>query len=525
MFCVKQKERDLAMKRNLFTVCAAGLAALLLAGCACTEPAAAPAPKPQAKPVVSGTCPVITTAGNLTTAQMAIPTGDVNSSVVLLETITTSEVYVGEAVDYEMKVTNLTDCPLTDVVLTSVIPANFDLKGSAPQAQVSPNGEAQWKLGDLAGKETKSVKVRGIPTQAGPFVSCSKVDYRPVLCTSFVAVAPKLTLDKTMTDAVLLCDPIQIKLVVANPGTGVLRGVKVVDTLPEGLTVDGQKQVTFDAGDLASGQSKTFDFVARASRTGSFTNSAVATAGSLKAEDTAAVVVTKPVLAITKVATKEQFAGRDIVYDIKVTNTGDAPAANLVVEDILPAGVTVVSTSAGGVVSAGKVQWTVPSLAPKAEAAFQIKVKAMSHGTLTNKATAAAVCADAVAASADTNVIGMPAVLLEVIDVHDPLSLGDEEVYTITVTNQGTAPDTNITLVCKIEKEFMTFVAAGGATAGTHADGVVKFQPLPSLAPRAQAVWQVKTKGIKAGDVRFHVEMTTDQLGRPVNETEATQVY
>lgn len=512
------------MKRNLFTVCAAGLAALFLAGCACTEAGSGPASSPAPRAAASGSCPVISTSQGLTTAQMAIPTGDVASSVVLLETITPAEVYVNEMVDYEIKVTNLTDCDM-DVVLLSTIPGNFELKGSAPQAQINKDGEATWDLGRLAGKETKSVKVRGVPNQAGAFVSCSKVLYQPVICTSFVAVAPNLTLTKSMTPEVVACDPIQVKLVVANSGTGTLRGVKVVDTLPAGLSANGQQQVTFDAGDLGAGQSRTFEFAAQASRTGQFTNSAVATAGSLKAEDTASVVVRKPALAIAKTATEEQFAGRDITYDIKVTNTGDAPAANLVVEDILPAGVTVVSTSAGGVVGQGKVQWTVPSLAPNAEANFQVKVTAPNQGRLTNRATAAAVCAEAVAATAATNVIGMPAVLLEVIDVHDPLNVGGEETYIITVTNQGTAPDTNITIVCKIEKEFMTFLGAGGATAGAHADGTVRFQPLPKLDAGEKATWQVKTRGTKPGDARFHVEMTTDHLTRPVNETEATQVY
>jgi len=489
---------------------------------------AAPAPAQKAQPqpaMVTGTCPVITTAGGITTAKMAIPTGEVNSSVVLLETTTPAEVFVGDAVDYKMTVTNLTDCPLTDVVLTSMIPANFDLKASAPQAQINKDGEAMWMLGDLAGKESKSVTVRGVPTQAGPFVSCSKVDYRPVLCTSFVAVAPKLTLTKTMASDVMACDLIPIKLVVANSGTGTVRGVKVVDPPPEGLTTDGgATQKTFDAGDLAAGQSKTFELTAKASRTGKFTNSAVATAGALKADAKADVTVRKPVLGITKTATKNQFAGRDIVYDIKVSNTGDAPANNLVVTDDLPAGVTVVSASNGGVATPGKITWNVGSLAPAASATFQVTVKALAQGTFKNTASAAAVCADAVAASAVTDVVGKAAILLEVIDVEDPLSLGDEETYTITATNQGTAPDTNIVIVCKIE-DSMTFVSAGGQTEGSHAAGVVTFKPLASLASKGVAVWHVKVKAVKKGDVRFAVEMTTDELKRPVNETEATQIY
>ena len=53
----------------------------------------------------------------------------------------------------------------------------------------------------------------------------------------------------------------------------------------------------------------------------------------------------------------------------------------------------------------------------------------------------------------------------------------------------------------------------------------VTFQPLPSLAPKAKATWRVTVKALKAGDVRFTAVMNTDQLTRPVQETEATHLY
>jgi uncharacterized repeat protein (TIGR01451 family) len=460
----------------------------------------------------------------MTTAKIAIPTGNLDTSVVMLSTTTPAEVYVGEEVKYDMAVTNLTDCTLDDVILTAEIPDNFTFKGSAPQAQMK-GGVAQWDLSKLDGKETKTVKIVGVPTQAGSFVSCAKVTYTPICCTSFVAVAPKLTLEKTMPADVLICDDIPIKLVVGNGGTGTIKGAQVVDTLPDGLvSSDGKTQVTFNAGDLAAGQSKTFEMVAKAKRTGTFTNKAVATAGSMKAEDAATVTVRQPVLSITKTGTKTQFSGREVSYDISVMNKGDAPATNLVVEDVLPANMTFTSASGAGTFGQGKVTWTVGSLAPQAKVDFKVTGTIAGNGEVKNTATAVATCAQGVSASAATVVVGKAAILLEVVDEADPLTVGDVETYTITATNQGTAPDTNIKIVCKIEDNEV-FVSAGGASNATHANGVVTFAPVASLAPKAEAVWQVKVKGVKVGDVRFSVEMTTDELSRPVKETEATQIY
>ena len=51
------------------------------------------------------------------------------------------------------------------------------------------------------------------------------------------------------------------------------------------------------------------------------------------------------------------------------------------------------------------------------------------------------------------------------------------------------------------------------------------FAPLAKPAPKAKAEWRVVVKAVKAGDVRFKVTMNTDQLTRPVEETESTNLY
>jgi hypothetical protein len=53
----------------------------------------------------------------------------------------------------------------------------------------------------------------------------------------------------------------------------------------------------------------------------------------------------------------------------------------------------------------------------------------------------------------------------------------------------------------------------------------ISFAPLRSLEPRVKAVWRVVVRGVRAGDIRFKVTMSSDQLTIPVEETEATHVY
>lgn len=281
-----------------------------------------------------------------------------------------------------------------------------------------------------------------------------------------------------------------------------------------------------DAGDLAAGASRTGTIQLKATEPGVYTFDPMATAdGDLKASGTAVTTtVLQPVLALGATGPDNRFIGRSFTHEFTVTNKGDGPAANTMVECTLPADAQDVAASSGGTVSGKKVVWQLGTLAPKASKAVSVTMTSAAAGSMNSMAAASAKCAMRVAADAKTVITGISAVLLEVVDVADPIEVGANETYVITVTNQGSAPDTNVQITCTLEKA-MQFVSASGATQGRNEAGVIKFAPLPTLAPKAKATWQVIVKAGEPGDVRFKAVMNSDQLGRPVEETEATKFY
>jgi hypothetical protein len=145
-------------------------------------------------------------------------------------------------------------------------------------------------------------------------------------------------------------------------------------------------------------------------------------------------------------------------------------------------------------------------------------------GTIRNVATARAYCAGAVADDASTIVAGIPAILLEIVDSPDPVEVGAETIYTITVTNQGSTPGTNIVVSCNLEDQA-EYAGSRGTTRAIVAGKAITFAPVASVAPKAKAQWQMRVKAIGSGNIRFHVSMNSDQLTRDVQETEATHFY
>lgn len=246
-----------------------------------------------------------------------------------------------------------------------------------------------------------------------------------------------------------------------------------------------------------------------------------ATGASAEAAET--MLMKGPALDITKSCPSLRYVGRDATFEIVVTNRGDGPAANVVVTDAIPAGVDFLNADNDGKREGSNVVWRIASLDAGQSRTLKINVKCNQITTVKNTATVT-YCAEA-SATCELTVKGVPAILLECVDDPDPIELGGQVTYTIAVTNQGSAMDSNIRLVCTLPPE-LEFVKCGGATEAKADGATVTFAPLASLAPKARAEWKLTAKGAKTGDVRFRVEMRSDQIGsNPVMETESTHVY
>jgi uncharacterized repeat protein (TIGR01451 family) len=278
---------------------------------------------------------------------------------------------------------------------------------------------------------------------------------------------------------------------------------------------------------LPAGANRTISIALKANRTGNYVNNAVAVAdGEITAESgDVTTVVRKPMLTITTSAADTGYVNMEVPFNVTVTNTGDFPAMNTVIENIVPQGLAYVRSSQGSNVNNGRVLWKVDRIAPGQSVTTSVSMIPSIVGNVENTFTASADCADAVSATARVQIKGAPGILLEVLDTTDPIKVGNTTTYRIIATNQGSIPVTNIKIVATLTNA-MSYVTSVGATKSTfNQDGTVTFEPLTWLAPRTQAIWEVTVRAAAEGDVRFKAEMTGDQLASPVMETESTHFF
>lgn len=456
----------------------------------------------------------------------ALPTGDKQTSAVLLSKGFPSEVQRNAPFDYVIEVSNLTNHKLEDVVVTDRIPAALKIRSSHPAMASTEGGVARWTFSELAAGGKQTIVVTGSTSEIGKLRSCANVSYDTLVCSSISVVEAAIKLTKTAPSEITVCQQIPVKYVVTNTGTGTARDIIITETLPANLTTVDKKPLSFRVESLGARQSKEFTVKLKASKPGTYSGAATAKgAGSLTAKSSStSTIVRQPKLTITSEAPKQGFLGRGVTQNITVTNVGDYEARDSKLEQNIPAGAKLTSATGGGRKSGNKVVWNLGTIKVRGNRNVSATFLPTTAGILTSTATAEAHCADPVKSTATTNLVGIPAILMEVIDVEDPIPVGDEETYEIRVTNQGTAPGTDIKIVCTIE-DSMVHVSSGGATRGTAVGNTITFVALRSLAPKAKATWRVKVRSVTEADARFKVIMTSAQSKRPVEETESTRFY
>lgn len=446
--------------------------------------------------------------------------------VVQLDTMMPAQVQAGTEFEYTIKVTNLTDEVLTDVIVTDVSASNFQPVRSTPPPAIEQD-KIKWIFPQIGPRQTMQIDGIAVASSGGEVINYIDVAYTTPVRLRTISLQPKIIISKSAPAEISACAPILYIFKVENVGTGPANNLRLYDTLPQGLTTtDGNSSIDIPIGTLGVGASRTISVALTASRTGIYVNNAVAIAdGEITAESgEVTTTVRKPVLSITSTAPQTDYVNMELTYDIAVTNTGDWPAVDTVIENAVPQGMRFVRGSQGVNFTDNKVLWKVVRINPGDTVNTSVTFIPSVVGPIENTFRASAVCADVVAATAKTEIKGAAGILLEVGDTADPVRIGNTTTYRIVATNQGTVPVTNILIKAALENS-MTHVSNAGATKGQLSEGTITFEPLTWLAPRTQAIWEITVNAATEGDVRFKAEMTADQLDSPVMETESTHFY
>lgn len=464
---------------------------------------------------------------------MAFPTGDRKNSDLLVEQIGANQVRAGRPYTYQLRVTNLTDQALSGVVLRQRIPENFRLaENNSGQVAAAEGGQTQINVGDLGPRQSKTYQVTGTATGGGMLDTCLSAQFNPpTLCARLPIVAPAIRATAEGPSRVDVCQDAVYRYTITNTGTGTARDVVLQENLPDGLqTADGQRAVSINVGDLAQGQSKNVTARLRPRQAGNFTTRAIvrSDAGEVQTQEVTTNVVA-PRLAVTMTGPTDGYMGEPLAYQVTVKNNGDAAAANTKLRFGATPGMVqfVDATGADGAKLAeeheGQGQ-NLGTLRPGESRAVTVHFQPRQQGAVGLNATTESNCSQPVTTYANTTIQTITASALVVTHDPDPVPVGGNVVYHITVQNKGTAADRDVKVTATLP-EGEQFVRATGKTEGANNGQTISFGAIPVLEPKQSVSWDVTAKAVQAGDVKFQASMISRATPKAAVKVEPTKLF
>ncbi|HEY3322176.1 MAG TPA: Ig-like domain-containing protein [Planctomycetota bacterium] len=191
-------------------------------------------------------------------------------------------------------------------------------------------------------------------------------------------------------------------ITVSNAGPDAATNIAVTDVLPVGLAFMSSDDATYDPSapdnvwdiaSLASGASVSLHITATVTGTSAITNTASLTADQPDPTppQPASVSLTPAYADLSLSKTVDNATpnlGSNVLFTITVSNAGPDAATNIAVTDVLPAGLSFVSSDdATYDPSAPDNIWNIPSLASGSSAALHITATVTGTSALTNTAT------------------------------------------------------------------------------------------------------------------------------------------
>jgi uncharacterized repeat protein (TIGR01451 family) len=451
----------------------------------------------------------------------------VQSPSLTIEKFAPAEVQIGKPAVFEVLVRNVGKVRAQNVTVHDQVPKKTRLLGTTPQAQRSPEGDLVWNLGTLEPGAEQTVQLELMPTDEGEIGSVATVHFAAHSSVRTVATRPELQLEVSTSKEVMIGGELALTIKISNPGTGPATGIVLKEVVPDNFTHPGGSELEYEVGDLKPKETRELELVLKAAKAGVGTNVLTARGdGSLQARSQSELEVIAPSLAIEMSGPKRRFLEREATYTVSISNPGTAAARDVELVTYLPQGFDFVRADNYGEWDAQTraVRWSLEELPPSETGSVSLTTMPVAAGE--HKLLIEGSAGQGLSARQEQSVLveGVAAILFQVIDVEDPIEVKGETTYEIRVVNQGSKAATDVELQAVLDPQ-MKALSADGPTQHAIDRGIVRFDKLPRLAPKADTTYRIRVQGLNAGDLRMRVQVVTNEITTPIVKEESTRVY
>ncbi len=501
-------------------------------------PAPAPA-KPAAErvapPPAAMPAPAVRPLPSAAPAAREVPRVDRIAPRIEISQTVPAEAKQTDVIPVELVVANRGPAAVEKLIVTVELPEGVDFVGGTP-SPARNRDTLIWSLGQLPGGQERVLRYRATikpGADLAEFAPVATARYDAALATPVRLMRPLLVVEVAAAAEAVVNGPVSFQIKIANKGNCPANNVVLRAPLPPELKHPYGPELENDLGSIEPGAQRTLTLPLTAVRAGRTVARLTVTAdGAAPSVKEIPLDVRKIDFSIQAAVARTRVLNRPIEYQFTMANEGAAPTAEARVVAALPRGVSFVHASDPGVYDAAlhQVSWSLGHLKPSERKLATLTGVANELGTQVCKASASANGIERVA-ECQTVVQGVAALQVGLLDTVDPLDVGGVTLYEIKLVNQGTAAQSNIVVRCLVppELEAMDTRVVGADSRGPSAKdkigAEIAFTPIAAMPPKGEAIFKIKARAKKAGDVRFRVEVSSDQHRRPIVKEEATRIF
>lgn len=437
-----------------------------------------------------------------------------------------SDINVGQSCDLLLTVKNSGQANASDVVVDVYFPRSVRLTAASPQPVAAENSVV-WKFPTLDAGEEREIRIAMIPTQRGEISANANVRFSSAATMLLAVEEPLLKLAMQGPSEVMLGESASHVVSVSNPGTGIAHNVTVEVTIPEGLKHPKGKRLKMELGSLSPGEQRSVRLSLTAVTGGRQTVGVEAASGTeLRQTASSAISVLAPSLKLAVAGPALRYIGRDARYSLSLTNDGQAVTNNVRATYAVPKGFRYLAASRGGKYDENTrtVTWFVGSVSPKEAIELTLKLKPVELGDFAHRARVISEHGAVAEATADTRIEGTASLVLEVLDLDDPVEIGRETAYEVRVRNEGSKQAQNVGLSFELPNG-VKLINVKGPSKHIAESGLVVFKALPVIEAGKTAVYQIHIQGADEGNHRVRARLTSDSIQEPLTVEELTRFY
>lgn len=373
------------------------------------------------------------------------------------------------------------------------VPATRGLDAPGPRALESTAAPGEASGSSVGGGATSGNSALDENTRSLPAIGQPGAKHLEGIQT------PTLSIEKIAPSEIQVGQPATFGVRVRNTGRVVAQQVVIHDQIPRGTRLaettpaasrgaDGSLQ--WQVGALEPGQEATVSLRVIPEQEGEIGSVAQVTFQSLASVRT---VATRPQITIEHNAPPKVLIGQPIVIQLTITNQGTGTARNLILEEVVPAGL---SHPAGP-----ELEYPVGNLRPQESKRIELTLKGLKPGNYQN----VIVARTETAALAEARVPVEVQAPRMVVNVAGPKVryLDRQATYAVSVANPGTAPATNLEVVAQLPRG-LKFVSADHQGQYDPQRHTVAWG-LAELPPGVAGTSQVVVVPIEPGEQRLRV--------------------